>query len=121
MPVRLSSHRLPFSLSIGTAAPPVPPAPVPHHSGGGARIWAERPPQIARVYGRLRLDLGATGAVRSEQAAIGRVALHLGAAGQVQTVLTVAGRIGVALGARGAAQFIAGDSVDELWLLGLDG
>jgi hypothetical protein len=121
MPVRLSSHRLPFSLSIGTAAPPVPPVPVPHHSGGGTRIWAERPPQITRVDGRLRLDLGATGAVWSEQAAIGRVTLHLGAAGQVQTVLTVAGRIGVALGARGAAQFIAGDSVDELWLLGLDG
>jgi hypothetical protein len=121
MPVRLASHRLPFSLSVGAAAPPVPPAPVPHHSGGGARVWSERPPQTARVYGRLRLDLGATGAVRSEQTAIGRVALQLGTAGRVQMAYTVAGRIDVAIGARGAARFVPGDSADELWLLGLDG
>lgn len=75
MPLRLSSHRLPFSLSIGGAPPPE------DVEGGGPNVWRQQRGTVRmalRMGARTRVRMRAGGSVRLAWALTGATRRRIG-------------------------------------------
>lgn len=109
----------------GVPIPPIPPVPPPPFMGGPSRETQGQPwPHIpARVseWGHVRIAVSvARSEARSRQRNQARAHIRLHGTGQAQARMEESARRGLTVRTVGRDRLIAGDSADELWLLGLD-